>query len=436
MRRGLIKYILLLTLFWSCSLAAGASAANNAAELLVDWFRSQAFPLHTEADLDPLLTKTDGKRLVLLGDSSHGTYDFYRVRAHISQRLLREQGFSFVAVEAPWEEALVVDRYVRNLPGAAATAAEALQSFSLWPDWVWNNREMERFVSWLRQYNRQLPPSQRISFVGIDLYGMLSVLPRVTGGEAARAARSALLQCLDPYRENLLHYAVAVQEGTVDCSGPVIAMKRSLLDSHPSLSFAARQRMRIIENAEAYYRLMASSDSDAWNRRDTHFAVTLESLLRHLGPQSKGIVWAHNTHVGDARQTALAEHGMQSLGQLLRQGPLADTVLLVGTAGYQGTVLASRQWHGAVESLEVPPAVADSFDELLHRTGLETAYWLFEPSDREFGPLAERRGQRAIGVVYEPEFDARDNYLATLLPARYDALIFVGETSALEPASP
>lgn len=431
MRRVLLESLMFLLLL-VVSLSSSVLAADLAGdEDLIALLQQRALPLETEADLDPLLERAKNKRLVLLGDASHGSYDFYRVRTHISQRLLREQDFSFVAIEAPWEETLVVDRYVRNLPGAAATAAEALKGFALWPDWVWNNSEMERFVSWLRQHNSQLPPSKRIPLYGIDLYGVTSVLPRLSGTMATNAARRALQECLAPFQDNLLFYAAAVQEGTADCSAPVSALTASLLERENPHSFAVQQRLRIIEHAEAYYRLMASSDTSAWNLRDTHFTETLEYLLSRLGSQSRGIVWAHNTHVGDARQTALAESGLQSLGQLLRQGNLADELLLVGTASYQGTVSASRQWRGPVELLPLPPAVQGSFDELLYRTGREVAYWLFDPADRSSGPLAQPRGQRAVGVVYEPEFDARDNYLTTLLPARYDALIFVSDSTAL-----
>ena len=430
MRYGGRLLLLLLVLAGSLLPAAAEEAEDRA---LVTLLRQRALPLAREADLDPLLERARKTRLVLLGDASHGSYDFYRVRTHITQRLLREQGFSFVAIEGDWEGVAAVDRYVRNLPGAAGTATAALQGLGSWPGWVWNNREMERLVEWLRRFNLQRRPEKRIPIHGMDLLGFSASLDQLVDRPETAAAGNRLKECLSPYLDNPMHYPEALLQEADDCVEAVASLRDSLAGTGTGRSFGFEQRLRIVENAEAYYRAMATSAAGAWNLRVAHFADTLEFLLAHQGPESKGIVWAHNTHIGDARVTDMAARGTQSLGELLRQRFPPTTLLLVGSACYRGTVLSSRQWGAPVETFTMPPAVAGSFEELMHQTGLAVAYWLFEPDDREQGPLARPRGQRAVGVVYDPEADSRDNYLGTLLPARYDALIYVDTTTALEP---
>jgi len=421
---------LLLLLLFAGPLMAADSVEDSA---LVDLLRQRALPLATEADLAPLLARATGARLVLLGDASHGSYDFYRVRTHITRRLLTDAGFSFVAIEGNWEGAAAVDRYVRNLPGAAPSAAVALQGLGSWPGWVWNNREMEGLIEWLRRFNLLRRPEHRVAFYGIDLLGFTAALDRLVEHPTTAAAGRRLKDCLSPYLDDPLQYPSALSQEAASCAATVAALQEALTSAPQNGSFETEQQLRIVTNAEAYYRSMATSAADAWNRRVAHFAATLEALLDHRGPNSKGIAWAHNTHVGDARVTAMADLGMQSLGELLRQRYAPNDLLLVGSAGYRGTVLSSRQWGAPVETFSLPPAIPGSFGELMHRTGLAVAYWLFTPADRTAGPLAQRHGQRAVGVIYDPEFDARDNYLDTLLPARYDALIFVDTSTALEP---
>lgn len=430
MKRGI--RILLILLLLAGSLRP-ATAEETEAAALVTLLQQRALPLTTEADLAPLLERARRTRLVLLGDASHGSYDYYRVRAHLTQRLLLEQGFSFVAIEGDWEGATAVDRYVRNLPGAPRTAAEALGQLNAWPGWIWNNGEMARLVEWLRRFNLQRRPDTRVAIYGIDLLGFTGSLDKLCTRPETSTAAKRLKECLAPYRDDPVDYPRALLEGNENCTAAVAALRSALPETGKQTPLTTGQQLRIVENAEAYYRAMASSDALAWNLRVGHFADTLELLLAYRGAQAKGIVWAHNTHIGDARETAMSDRGMQSLGELLRRRFPPESLLLVGSATYQGTVLSSRQWGAPVEIFSVPPAVPGSFAELMHRTGLATAYWLFEPDDQYAGPLAIRRGQRAIGVIYNPEFDARDNYLDTLLPARYDALMFIDTTTALEP---
>lgn len=417
-------------------LPSPAPAVETTEIPLVAHLRERTLPLATEADLDPLLERAHGARLILLGDGSHGTYDFYRVRAHISQRLIAEQGIAFIAVEGDWASTAEVDRYVRHLPGAAASAAEALRAFDRWPDWVWRNSEFERLVEWLHRFNGERPPERRVALYGMDLLGFADSLQKLVDHPATTEAGSSFRQCLAPYLDNPLNYPVALAQGATDCT-PELAVLRARVAASEDRDGDLAAQLHVLENAEAYYRAMATSAASAWNLRVAHFAETLEHLLDQHGPAARGIVWAHNTHVGDARLSAMAGRGMQSLGELLRARLGDESTLLVGSATYTGSVLSGRDWGAPVATIPVPPAVEGSFEELMHRAGQPVAYWLFDPTDRHDGPLTAPCGLRAIGVVYRPEFDARDNYLATILPGRFDAFIFIDRTQALEiPASP
>lgn len=427
--RILSRWLLILFLL-TAPLSAEADEAS--AIPLVDELRRRAIPLKMEADLTPLIQRARPATLVLLGDASHGTYDFYRVRSHITQRLIEEQPLAFVAIEGDWEGAAAVDRYVRDLPGAAEDAATALNAFAAWPDWVWNNGEMAGLVEFLRRSNAGRPESERVAFYGIDLLAFNSSLERLATQESTADAARQLRSCLSPYQDEPLDYPRALLGTATDCASAVAALGAALTTVADTLPFAADQRLRIVSNAEAYYRAMARSSTDAWNLRVAHFADTLERLLEHHGPAARGIVWAHNTHIGDARATEVAGRGMHSLGQLLRERLGEEQLLLVGSATHRGSVLAARQWGALVESLTVPPAIEASCDALLRQAGQSVAYWLFSAADRPPAPLGSPCGQRAVGVVYQPEFDARDNYLATVVPWRYDALIFIETTTALE----
>lgn len=427
--RILSRWLLTLLLLTS---PLSAEADETSTVPLVEELRRRAIPLKTEADLTPLIQRARPAKLVLLGDASHGTHDFYRVRSHITQRLIEEQPLAFVAIEGDWEGAAAVDRYVRALPGAAEDASTALNAFAAWPDWVWNNSEMAGLVEALRRSNAGRPAAERVAVYGIDLLAFNDSLKRLVNREATTEAARRLESCLAPYLDDPLDYPRALLAQAQDCATAVAALRDSLRGGEREISFETKQRLRIVSNAEAYYRAMARSSADAWNLRVAHFADTLEKLLEHHGPAARGIVWAHNTHIGDARATEVAGRGMHSLGQLLRERLGEEQLLLVGSATHRGSVLAARQWAAPVETLAVPPAITGSCEALLRQAGHGVAYWLFNAADRPPAPLGSPCGQRAVGVVYQPEFDARDNYLATVLPWRYDALIFIETTTALE----
>ncbi len=412
-------------------------------------------PLSSDADLDAVLERVGDRRLVLLGEASHGTSEFYTWRARITKRLIEERGFDFVAVEGDWPDCWEVSRYVRALPGAGSSAHDVLHAFHRWPTWMWANREVVEFAEWLRAHNDAQPAGRRTGFYGLDVYSLWDSMDAVLGyldgvdPEAAERARNAY-GCFDPYQEDVQEYAFASRYVPQQCEEEVVGILRELRaragvylsetlkgsDADPliarELLFDAQQNALVAKNAEAYYRTMVRGGAASWNLRDGHMIETLDRLLAHHGPRSRGIVWEHNTHIGDARATDMAAGGMVNVGQLAREKYGDDDVLLVGFSSYEGTVIAGRWWGAPMEVMHVPRARRGSWEDILHETGRGDG---IIPTDAlaNVADASSRRGHRAIGVVYQPAHEMHGNYVPTVLPDRYDILLHIDRTSALAP---
>lgn len=404
---------------------------------------SLAGPLGAHADLDPLLDRVADARYVLLGEASHGTHEFYTWRAAISRRLIEERGFSFIAVEGDWPDCYRVNRYVKGYDGGSAR--EVLHAFSRWPTWMWANEEVVELVGWLRGFNDSLdrPGERKVGFYGLDVYSLWDSLHQVLGylrvhDPAALPIARRALRCFEPFGEDVHAYARATRWVHVSCEDEVIALLAALRAAGPSAHddpearFEAEQNAVVIRNAERYYRTMVQGGPESWNLRDQHMTQTLERLMRRHGPGARGIVWAHNTHVGDARYTDMADAGMINIGQLVRQGHEGEGVVLVGFGSYRGSVIAGREWEAPMERMLVPPGRPGSWEEVLHRAGAEDRLLLLTEA-RASEDLLLERGHRAIGVVYNPERERFGNYVPTVLPLRYDAFVFLDETRALQP---
>ena len=402
-----------------------------------------ALPLDKPADLDPLLERIGSARYVLLGEASHGTSDYYQWRSILSQRLIREKQFSFIAVEGDWPDCYRVNRYVKGFPDSGDDAREVLQDFVRWPTWMWANHEVVHLAEWLRRHNLDLPEHEKVGFYGLDVYSLWDSLYAILGylrkadPSLLPAARRALV-CFQPYGEDVRQYARATKIVPDSCEDEVIDLLRALRTKQRQYrdgredSFTAEQNALVVKNAEAYYRAMVRGGPDSWNIRDRHMTETLERLIRHHGPDAKAIVWEHNTHIGDARYTDMAEDGMVNVGQLVReQHPLED-VCLVGFGSYRGDVIAAKEWEVPMEKMKVPPAREGSWEDVLHRAGAVNKLLCLEDA-REVGAFAEERGHRAIGVVYHPEYEHYGNYVPTVLPRRYDAFCYVDVSRALHP---
>ena len=418
--------------------------STQGATELAERVRPMAHPLRKTEDLDPLLDRIGDARCVLLGEASHGTSEYYTWRARISERLIREKGFSFIAVEGDWPDCYEVNRYVKGYPDSGTSAREVLKTFDRWPTWMWANEEIIDLLGRLRRHNEGLSEEKRVGFYGLDVYSLwesmeavIEYLQRIDP-EAVPAARRAY-ECFQLYGEDAREYARAARLVPTSCEDEVVDMlselRGRLLEyrDDPESRFNAEQNALVVRNAERYYRTMVRGSSASWNVRDRHMAETLERLMRYHGPEVKAIVWEHNTHIGDARATDMADASMVNVGQLVREQRGAGDVVLVGFGSHRGSVIAGAQWGAPMERMRVPPAREGSWEDVLHRAGEVDKLLVFANAEDDLNGLLEPRGHRAIGVVYEPAHERYGNYVPTVLPHRYDAFLYLDETQALHP---
>jgi erythromycin esterase len=408
--------------------------------------RTLARPFGSDRDLDELVARAGRARLVLIGEASHGTHEFYVWRDRLTRRLVAEQGFRFVAVEGDWPDCRRLHRHVVGDPAGPATADEALAGYDRWPTWMWANTAVREAVRWLQEYNVGLPPAERVGFHGLDVYSLHRSMRAVVDWLAehepvlAETARAAYA-CFEPFGPDPFDYARRTRWVPEHCEEPVVEVLRQLCAEHSRAEpgsaderFVAEQNAAVVADAERYYRAAVRGGPESWNVRDVHMADTLDRLLDRAGPGSKGVVWAHNTHIGDARATDMEEQGMTNLGELARERHGAEGVLLVGQAGHRGTVLAGRAWGAPAERMRVPDARSGSAEELLHEAvGDGPCVLSFPPSFDQPRWLRTSLDHRAIGVVYRPGRERWGNYVPSTLGDRYDALIWCGDTTALEP---
>jgi erythromycin esterase len=397
--------------------------------------------IKTSRDLDPLLARIGDARYVLLGEASHGTHEYYTWRTAISKRLIEEKGFSFIAVEGDWPDCYRINRFVKGYDASGSKAQEVLKTFNRWPTWMWANWEVAALAEWMREYNRNKMPHERVGFYGLDVYSLwesMEVILDYLRREDPKAASLAIqaFRCFEPYDEGH-DYARAILHLSSNCTEEVVRLLKEVrrrshqYDHEREAALNAEMNAQVIANAEKYYRSMISFRGESWNIRDTHMVETLNALMKFHGRSAKAIVWEHNTHVGDARYTDMKAEGMCNVGQLVREQHAADDVYIVGFASYQGSVIAGGMWGGNMDEMTVPPAKDGSVEAILHNDSAEDKLVLLDGGQmkRKFDKYL---GHRAIGVVYNPE-NEKGNYVPTLLPSRYDALIYLDRTSALHP---
>ncbi|NRQ36646.1 erythromycin esterase family protein [Nonomuraea sp. NN258] len=400
--------------------------------------RASALPLTTPADLDPVLDRVGDARFVLIGEASHGTHDFYEWRAALTKRLIAEKGFSFVGVEGDWPDCERVNRAVTD----SGDPFDALYGFARWPTFMWANHEVVAFCRWLREWNDGLPPERRCGFHGLDVYSLWDSLRAVRRYAAAHLpeqmeAVTKALHCFEAYGHDPQQYALSTRLVPATCEQEVVDLLSDVVRSapHDVGGFAARQNAEVVAGAEAYYRAMVQGGPESWNVRDVHMADTLDRLaLFHEegGASGKGVVWAHNTHVGDARATDMAAAGMTNLGQLARERHGGDAVL-VGFGCYRGSVVAGNRWGAQHRVMTVPPARPASLEATLHEAiGQERALFVVPPQPRGDW-FDEPMAHRAIGVVYDPERERWGNYVPTVAGSRYDVFLWLDRTAALHP---
>ena len=420
---------------------------------LASGLRDVARPLvGSPQDFDPLLARIGDATTVLIGEASHGTHEFYRIRAEITKRLIRTHGFNAVAVEADWPDAYRVNRYVRGA-GTDADAEQSLAGFQRYPQWMWRNADVLDFVGWLRAHNESiLDERHRTGFYGLDLYSLHSSMEAVVRYlrkvDPAAAQRAEIRYgCFDRYGGDPQQYGYASSMGlSRTCEAEVVAQLRELRraageyvqrDGRVAADdlFFAEQNARVVANAEQYYRAMFGSREESWNLRDTHMAGTLESLERHLSGQGttpRVVVWAHNSHLGDARATEMGDGGELNVGQLVRQRHGADAVL-VGFSTYMGTVTATSNWDEPAQLKTVRPALPDSYEALFHQVGVPNFYLDLDQPGEAMSSLDAPRLERAIGVIYRPETERWSHYFHARLSEQFNAVLHYDVTRAVEP---
>lgn len=399
------------------------------------------FPLNNSKDLDQLLDDISDRSIVMLGEASHGTHEFYTWRAAISRRLIEEKGFKFIAVEGDWPDCYAINRFVKGYKDAGEDIENVLKKFDRWPTWMWGNWEVAGLAEWMKEHNAPLSIEKKVGFYGLDVYSLwdsMKAMMHYLETEDPNAASSVkkAIQCFEPFNENEQQYArFTLREA--GCREEVLALLREIrlkaqfLDGDREAGFNTEQNALVAVNAEKYYRSMIGFDNESWNVRDRHMMETLERLMKFHGKNAKGIVWEHNTHIGDARATGMSRAGMVNIGELGREKYGENNVYLAGFATYHGSVIAGQEWSAPMEVMEVPEAQIGSIEYRLHQQSDKDRYILFNKEIPE--EYFEKIGHRAIGVVYDPAMEKYGNYVPSLLPQRYDALIFIDETKALHP---
>lgn len=414
-------------------------------EQLVKQLRHHATPL--PAIDDPAFAEHFDQfgdaKVVLIGEASHGTSEFYRARAQITRRLVEHHGFNIIAAEADWPDATKIDCYVRHQQ--PPTWVE--EGFKRFPTWMWRNQEVADFAAWLRNHNEALGPEQRVEFRGLDVYSLGSSIREVleyldgVDPQAASAARRRY-GCLSPWHEEPAIYGHKVMLGEPSCEDAVVEQLRALLDQRLEYLergggsfFNAERNARVVLAAEQYYRAMYQGSAESWNLRDRHMFDTLRALLEHRGENAKAVVWAHNSHIGNAASTSMGWGGEFNIGELCRTA-FGNDAVLIGMATDRGEVAAADNWDEPMQIKQVRPSRPDSWEQLFLRTGIAASLttWRDDASLRQ--ALARPRLERAIGVIYRPATERQSHYFQAILSEQFDALIWLEQTTAVTPIGP
>jgi len=431
------------------TIRSAAMPVSETETALLDKIRSNAhvFSGHEDADFAPIMDLIGDAHFVLIGEASHGTHEFYRIRAALTRKLIREKGFTAVAVEADWPDAYRVNRYVRH-ESSDKDANEALQDFQRFPRWMWRNTVVTNFIDWMHAHNAGLPPEQRAGFYGLDLYSLFQSMSDVleylegTDQKAAERARNRYA-CFDHCGEDPQSYGYCASMGlTKSCEDEAVSQLRELHKARLAKwksefdeeFFSAEMNARLVADAERYYRTMFSGRVSSWNVRDSHMSQTLETLnefLNSRGRDNKIVVWAHNSHLGNAKATDMGRDGELNIGQLTKEKHGDDAVLL-GFTTHTGKVTAADNWDGAPIVKRVKPSLPNSYERLFHDTELSRFFLRLKDSPIRT-ELSKPRLERAIGVIYRPDTERMSHYFNARLAEQFDGVMHIEHTNALRP---
>jgi erythromycin esterase-like protein len=411
---------------------------------LKDAIQKYALPYKTTEDLTPILDAIGDAKIVLLGEASHGTSEFYTVRAELSKRMIEEKGFTLIAVEGDWPSTQHINRFIKGYTEEQTNVKTVLKAFKRWPTWMWANEEIAEFVTWLKKYNEKKEANDKVGFYGIDVYSLWESLDEVitylsktdpNGTELAFAQKA--LSCFEPFNRHPETYAfssINISEACVEEVSKLLTSIRANEDNYKDPGEAdlnLKINAMVAQNAEEYYRAMVRSDELSWNVRDEHMVEAINEIMDYHGKESKIIIWEHNTHIGDASATDMEEAGMVNVGQIIRLQNDREDVYAVGFGTHSGTVIASDEWGIPYKQIDVPPAKEDSWEDALHKAGAFDKLILFYEENRSL--FNDWIGHRAIGVVYNPNFETYGNYVPSKIGNRYDAFIYIDQTNALSP---
>lgn len=402
-----------------------------------------SLPFGGSENMTPLLNAVGDAKIVLLGEASHGTSEFYKVRAELSKRLIEEKGFTVVAVEGDWPSSQRVNRFIKGYD-TKITVEDVLQGFERWPTWMWANEEISELVLWLEKHNQKIEGDKKIGFYGVDVYSLWESLDEVVsylqktnpeGTDMAFAKKA--ISCFEPFNRHPETYAFSSVHISDACIDEVTKLVTSIRVNEKQYEDDQEEDLNlkinalVAQNAEEYYRAMVRSDELSWNVRDEHMVEVINEIMDYHGKDTKIIIWAHNTHIGDASSTDMKEEGMTNVGEILRLQNKADNLFSIGFGTYVGEVIASEEWGANPKKMTVPPAKKDSWEDLLHRVEATDKLLLFNKENRDH--FNDWIGHRAIGVVYNPEFEEYGNYVPSKIGSRYDAFVFLDKTNALTP---
>jgi len=406
--------------------------------------RENSIELKNENSLNELIDKIGDARFVLLGEASHGTHEYYKWRTKISKLLIEKKGFSFIAVEGDWPDCYRLNRYIKNYPNSGNSAFDVLHAFNRWPTWMWANWETVALAEWLREYNDKQKETHKIGFYGLDVYSLWESFESIIEyldkkDKSTKESAVKALKCFEPYNDREGQtYAKASRMVPSLCENEVIELLSKIrlnapgYNTDPEEVMNVEQNAQIIVNAERYYRTMIKASSESWNIRDRHMVYTLNNLMDFHGSKAKGIIWEHNTHIGDARATDMVAEGMVNVGQIINQQHKDAGVYSIGFGSYQGTVIAGREWGDVMQIMKVPEAVKYSWEYELHcLDAKDRIVFMNDAMKQNIGN--KRFGHRAIGVVYRPKYEIYGNYVPSIITHRYNAFIYIDETSALHP---
>ena len=408
---------------------------------LIQAISEHSLPL-SDASLNKMVEAIGEAKIVMIGEASHGTSEFYTVRAELSKKLIEQKGFQLIAVEGDWPSAQAVNRYVKGYGVEGESAKDVLtKAFNRWPTWMWANEEVATFVEWLKKINRTR--EKKVGFYGIDLYSLFESIDEVLNFLSENPQHQVDLEhakkaftCFEPYNRSHEHYALSAIQFSDECMSEVTSLLSSLRTHKEHYSSKEEEDLNVVmnalvaKNAESYYREMMS-DEKSWNTRDYHMVEAINELHNYYGEDSKIIIWEHNTHIGDASETSMKNEQLINVGQVLREQYGKENTYAIGFGTYKGTVIAADRWGDPFEMIKVPPAKLSKWEGQLHAASPEDKILLFNDKNRAL--FNDWIGHRAIGVVYHPAFEAYGNYVPSRVGSRYDAFIYIEQTNALRP---